>query len=84
MQAAVRQSPLPSTVQADAPPPLARAPISKPLTELLPTVQQLSGKVQSFQEVDSDLAKKQQEWQAQKQAATTRKMTKKEKEEQFK
>ncbi len=50
MQAAVRQSPPPSKAKADAPPLLARALISKPQTEPLPTVQQLSGMAQSFQE----------------------------------
>ncbi len=38
---------------------------------------------QGFQEVDSDLAKKQQEWEARKKAAAKKKMTKKEKEEQW-
>ncbi len=83
VKAAVGQSSPPSKAQADAQLPLARALISQPCTEPPPTAQQLSGLVQSFQEVNSDLAKKQQEWQAKEKAAATRKLTKKEKEEQW-
>ncbi len=83
MKAAVRQSSLLSKAQADAPPPLARAVISQPCTEPPPAAQQLAGLAQSFQEVDSDLAKKQQEWQAQEKADATRKLPKREKEEQW-
>ncbi len=112
MQAAVGQSPLLSKLKAAAPPPLARAPISKLATEPPPPAPQLAGPapsfqelppiaaqqagqeptfpkspltrpIQSFQEVDSDLARKQQEWQVQQKAAATRKLSRKEKEEQF-
>ncbi len=51
--------------------------------KLPPMAKSLSRMVQSFQEVDSDLAKKQQEMQAKEKAATGKKMSKKEKEEQF-
>ncbi len=43
MQAAIGQSPSLSKPKGDAPPPLARAPISKPATELPPTAAQLAG-----------------------------------------
>ncbi len=85
-QAAVRQSLPPSMVLADALPPLARAPISKPPTKLPPAAQQLAGQARSFQaanKIARDFTMKQQEWQAQKQAAATRKMMKTEKEEQW-
>ncbi len=50
VQAAVGQSPPPSMAQANALPPLTRALISKPPTEPIPIVQQLSGMAHSFQE----------------------------------
>ncbi len=82
-KAADRQ-PSPSKVQADARQSLARAPISQLSTELLPTAQQPFS--ESFQDegiATNDLARRQQEWQVQQMAAATRKMTKREKEEQW-
>ncbi len=85
VKAALGQS-SPGKAKADAPQSLARAPIGQPSTILLPAAKQLAGLAQSFQDegfAANDLARRQQEWQATETAAATRKLTKREKEEQW-
>ncbi len=76
----------PSKAQSEPQPTLARALISQPTPTLLPTCQQLSGLAQGFQDegiATNGLVSRQQEFQAKRAGAAMRKLTKREKEEQW-